>query len=217
MPYCSPSDLYAFGVPRGATPNPGRVLAVAESSVCVLDVHGFETGDAILFRPAGDGALPPQLSEGVTYYAQAETEHTFAVRATPSGPALTFDDAEDPIMVIAPLNRDAAIEWADQVIDDMVPGQATPFDNAALYPEGVPSIVRMTSAELAAGKLLAMTGSASRSLAETVDAAQKRLTRWAQGLPVRGTPTASRVNSAASAPATAPVTDSRGWRRFGGL
>lgn len=217
MAYCSHSDLYAFGVPRGATPNPGRVLASAVSSTCTLDVHGFETGDAILFRPAGDGELPAELSEGVTYYAQAETEHAFKVRATPSGAALTFTDAEDPVLVIAPLNRDAAIEYADRLIDDMVPGQATPFDDTSVYPSGVPAIVRMTSAELAGAKLLAMSGSASRSLAEVIDAAQKRLTRWAQGLPVRGTPATSRTASAQPAPATAPVSDSRGWRRFGGL
>jgi hypothetical protein len=217
--YCSPSDLYAFGVPRGATPNPGRVLASAAGSVCTLDVHGFETGDAILFRPAGDGAVPVGLALGTTYYAQAETEHTFRVRATAGGAALTFTDAEDPLMVIAPLDRASAIAWADRMIDDMAGGQAVPFDDASLYPAGVPEIVRMTSAELAAGKLLAVTGSASRSLSDVVDAAVKRIGRWATGLPVRGTPAASRANLAASAPpvAVTPCSDVRGWKRFGGL
>lgn len=215
MPYCSPSDLYAFGVPRGATPNPGRVLASAAGNVCTLDVHGFETGDAILFRPAGDGAMPSGLTAGTTYYAQAETEHTFRVRATAGGAALTFTDAEDPLMVIAPLNREAAIEYADRLIDDMAAGQVVPFDDVALYPDGVPAIIRMTSAELAAGKLLAVTGSASRPLSEIVDAAIKRIERWSKGLLVRATPAESRANIAAVA--VAPVCDSRGWRRFGGL
>lgn len=215
MPYCSPSDLHAFGVPRGATPNPGRVLASAESDVCTLDVHGFETGDAILFRPAGDGAMPVGLSAGVTYYAQNETEHTFRVRATAGGAAITFAAAEDPLMVIAPLNREAAIAWADRMVDNMSAGQAVPFDDAALYPDGVPEIVRMTSAELASGKLLASTGAASRSLSDIVDAAVKRLERWAKGLPVRGTPAASRANVAAVA--VSPYVDRRGWSRFGGL
>lgn len=215
MPYCSPSDLFAFGVPRGATPNPGRVLASATGSTCVLDMHGFVTGDAILFRPAGDGAMPSGLSSGVTYYAQAETEHTFKVRSSPGGAALTFTDADDPILVIAPLDYASAIAWADRLLDDMVPGQAVPFDDAALYPSGVPEIVRMTSAELAAGKLMAIAGAASKSLSETVDAANKRLARWAQGLPVRGTPAESRANLAAVA--VAPYADRRGWSRFGGL
>jgi hypothetical protein len=183
--------------------------------VCTLDVHGFETGDAILFRPAGAGEMPAGLSAGVTYYAQAETEHTFRVRATAGGAAITFTDAEDPLLVVAPLNREAAIEWADRMIDDMSAGQAVPFDDVSIYPDGVPAIIRMTSAELAAGKLLAMTGGASRSLAEVVDGAVKRIERWAKGLPVRGTPDASRANIAAVA--TSPVCDARGWRRFGGL
>ena len=218
MPYSSPSDLYAFGLPRGAIPNPGRVLSSAIDSVCTLDVHGFETGNEILFRPSGDGAMPSGLSAGVTYFAQAETEHTFRVRATAGGVAITFTDAEDPLVVIAPLNRAAAIAWADRMIDDMSTGQAVPFDDTSLYPDGVPEIIRMTSAELAAGKLLAITGSASRSLSETVDAAVKRIGRWAQGLPVRGTPAASRANLAASAPpAAVAYADPRGWKKYGGL
>lgn len=215
MPYCSPSDLYAFGVPRGATPNPGRCLASAIDDTCTLDVHGFETGDAILFRPAGDGIMPAGLSAGVTYYAESVSEHTFRVRATAGGSAISFTDAADPIVVIAPLNRDAAIAWSDRMLDDMVPGQLTPFDDPAIYPAGVPEIVRMTSAELAAGKLLAVTGAASRSLADTVDTAVKRLERWAKGLPVRNTPVESRANLATVA--VAACTDPRGWRRFGGL
>lgn len=215
MPYCSPSDLYAFGVPRGATPNPGRALASAEDSVCTLDGHGFETGDEILFRPAGDGVMPAGLSAGVTYYAQADTEHTFRVRATAGGAAITFSDADDPLMVIAPLNREAAIAWADRMLDDMAPGQAVPFDDVTLYPDGVPQIIRMTSAELAAGKLTAVTGGASRSLSEIVDAAVKRVERWSKGLPVRNTPDASRTNLAVAT--SAAFCDPRGWRRFGGL
>ena len=215
MSYCSAADLHAFGVPRGAAPNPGRVLASAAGNVCVLDMHGFATGDAILFRPAGDGVMPAGLASGTTYYAQNETEHTFRVRATPGGAALTFSAAVDPLVVIAPLDTASAIAWADRMVDDMSAGQAVPFDDAATYPAGVPEIVRMTSAELAAGKLLAVSGGASRSLAETVDAAVKRIERWSKGLPVRGTPAASRANLAAVA--TVPVYDTRGWRRFGGL
>lgn len=215
MPYCTPADLHSFGVPRGATPNPGRHLASALSNICTLDVHGFATGDEIMFRPAGAGVMPAGLATGVTYYAQAETEHTFKVRSTPSGAALTFSNAVDTLMVIAPLNIAAAISWADRMIDDMAAGQAVPFDDVALYPAGVPAIIKMTAAELAAYKLLASSGSASRSLAEIADLAFKRIERWAKGLPVRGTPDESRANVAAAA--AAPYVDRRGWSRFGGL
>ncbi len=221
LAYCVASDLFAYGLPRGSTPNPGRTLASATSSTCTLDLHGFETGDEILFRPSGDGAMPAGLSAGTTYYAEFATEHTFRVRATAGGAAITFTDADadEPIVVVAPLNRSAAIEYADRLIDDMVPGQTVPFDNATYYPDGVPAIIKMTSAEIAAGKLLAISGSASRSLADTVDAAVKRLERWAKGLPVRGTPDASRANLSVSSPpaAVSVCTDSRGWRRWGGL
>ena len=217
MAYCSPSDLHAHGVPRGATPNPARVLASAVSNTCTLDDHGFATGDTITFRPAGDGAMPAGLVAGTTYYAQAETDHMFRVRATAGGAAITFTDVDpdDPIMVFAPLDKAASIAWADRMIDNMVTGQATPFDDVALYPDGVPDIIKFTSAELAAGHLLGVTGSASRSLADIVDAAQKRLERWSTGVPVRGTPDESRENLAVAA--TAPYCDRRGWSKYGGL
>lgn len=213
MPYCTPADLHAFGVPRGATPNPGRVLASAVNNTCTLDVHGFEMGDAISFRPAGDGDMPTGLVAGTTYYAQSEGEYSFKVRATPSGAAISFTDAEDPLMVLAPLDRASAIEYADRLIDDMSAGQAVPFDDVSLYPDGVPAIIKMTSAEIAAVKLLSITGSASRSLADVADAAAKRLARWAQGLPVRETPAETRAQVAAVA--TAPYADIRGWSTFG--
>lgn len=217
MAYCNASDLHSHGVARGATPNPGRPLASLTSSTCVLDAHDFETGDAILLSVVGDGALPSPLVAGTTYYAQRESEHAFKVRATAGGSALTIVDADDTVLVSAPLDRDAAIELASRMVDDMTPGQSVPFDNAAVYPDGVPAIVRMTTAEIASGLILTRAGTSSRGMSEIVDGAQKRLARWAQGLPVRGTPAASRTNSAAPAPATAPVSDSRGWRRFGGI
>ena len=167
--------------------------------------------------------MPAGLSAGVTYYAERVSDHAFKVRATASGASITFTNATDPLVVVAPLNRAAAIEWAARLIDDMVPGQAVPFDDVTLYPDGVPAIVQFTCAELAAGKLLALVGSASRSLSEVLDGANKRLTRWAAGIPVRGTPDTSRANQAAAAPAATSAllattgSDPRGWRRWGAL
>src|SRR6185295_16816878 len=105
-----------------------------------------------------------------------------------------------------------------EMLNDMTPAQAVPYDDVALYPDGVPAIIRMTAAELAAGKLLAGCGAASKSLSEVVDSATKRLARWSGGVPLRGTPEATRVNVAAPAPTIATTaTDARGWKRFGGL
>ncbi len=212
MAYCSQNDLYAFGLPRGATPNPGRVLDSAESpGVCSLDVHGFATGDAVFFRPAGDGAMPSGLSEGVTYYAEALTEHTFAVRDTPTGSAVVFSTAADPIMVTAPLAVDEAIAFAKEVIDDMVPSHAPFADDA------VPAIVRMTAAEIAAAKLLGVSGAASVSLTAIIDAASKRLERWSKGATVRGAPDAPEQHTNRATVARSPFRDRRGWGTFGGI
>jgi hypothetical protein len=195
----------------------------AASNTCTLGDHEFQTGDEILFTPAGDGAMPAGLSAGVTYYAERVSDHAFKVRATAGGASITFTNAADPLVVVAPLNRAAWIEWADRLIDDMVPGQAVPFDDVTLYPDGVPAIIKMTSAELAAAKGASLVGSASRSLADVTDGAHKRLERWAKGIPVRGTPDASRANQAAAAPAATSAllattgSDPRGWRRWGAL
>lgn len=209
MSYCSATDLYAFGIPRGSTPNPGRGLDSAVSSTCALDGHGFVTGDAVLLSPAGDGGLPPELSANTTYYVQAETEHTFKLRATPGGSALSFTDAEDPIIVVSPLPVSEAIAWAERIIDDSLPAHLAPITGT------VPEIVRMTCAELAAGKLLALSGAASVSLTATVDAALARLARWAKGVPVRGSDVPPRTNI--SVVASTPFADRRGWNRFGGI
>lgn len=211
MPYCTASDLYAFGVPRGTTPNPGRVLQSAASNVFTLDVHGFGEGDAVLFQPAGGGDLPAGLAAGTTYYASPLTEHTFRVRSSAGGSLVTFTDAEDPIMVLSPLPIAESIAWADRMIDDWIPAHAVPIDSA------VPEIVRMTSAELAAGKLLAVMGAASQSLSDTADRAQKRLERWGKGVPLPGPSESNPARTNLAAVATAQAADTRGWRRFGGL
>jgi hypothetical protein len=186
------------------------VLASLVDGVCSLDVHGLDTGTAILFRAAGDGALPVELSEGTTYYAEALTEHTFRVRITAEGSAISITTATDPVMLIVPLPIVEAIAWAEQVIYDSLPAHAVPIAQT----DPVPTLLKMTCAELAAGKLLALSGSASRSLSDTVDAALKRVERWGRGIPLRDPDAPARTNLAA---ASAPASDSRGWKRYGGI
>ena len=108
---------------------------------------------------------------------------------------------------MAPVPVQAAIDFGAELINDVIP-HLLPL--VAPYPP----IVVMTNAELAIGKLLAITGSGSKSLGEMVDVARKRLERWAAGAQVRG---ANAQPSANLAAATAAATDSRGWRRFGSL
>jgi hypothetical protein len=213
--YCSASDLYDHGVPRGAVPNPARPLYSLVSGLCTLDDHAFSTGDAIQFRAAGDGTLPAELTEGTTYYAELVSPTTFRVRTTPTGSAISITTATDPVLVSAPLNVDAAIEFASEVIDDALIGHFVPLDP-------VPAIIRITAAELAAGKLLAGHGAQSKSLSEIVDAALKRLERWRLGKPVEGASDDSHANLAT--PGEVAPAAFRGWcrgasdwRRWGGL
>lgn len=210
--YCDDADLYAHGLPRGAAPNPGRLCrpANATANTITLDVHGFAADDEISFRAEGGGALPGGLSEGVTYYALPVSESVFAVAATAGGGAIDLSSAGSRYLVIAPLQTASAREWASRLIDDFLTGHPVPLSLP------VPPIVRMTCAELAAGKLLGLSGGQSKSLAAIADDARKRIERWAKsGMPIRGENAPTPAQKAASA--SVPYSDPRGWNRWGGL
>ncbi len=211
-PYSTIADLYAFGLPRGALPNPGRLAAsvLASTDAFTLDEHGLALDDPITLRAeTAGGALPTPLVAATTYYAVPVTSSTFKVSATAGGAVIPLTSDGVRVIVISPAPHAAAISWADRLIDEMTPGHLVPFTVP------VPDIVRMTSAELAAGKLLAMRGAASKPLADMVDAAQKRIARWAKGVPIRDAAATATANAAVSA--TVPYLDSRGWRQFGGI
>lgn len=213
--YCARADVYAFGVPRGAIPNEGR-LALSVDTVAntfALGDHSFATGDQVRFRAEMGGSLPAPIVAGAVYYAIATTDDTFQVSATVSGAAIDLTTAGAEILVIAPLPIDQAIAYGARVIDQALEAHAVPLE--APYPE----LVVMTNAELAAGKLGYFSGGTSKSLADMIVAAQARLDIWAKGVPVRGANTApeTRTNLAASAPASVLVCDRRGWSRWGAL
>lgn len=209
--YCNPADVYSFGLPRGALQNPGRLAASVDPSTdaITIDVHGFDQDDPVQFRAEIGGTLPAPLAAGVEYYATPLTDSTFSVAAAPGGATIDITTAGDQIVVIAPLPLLASIAWASRLIDDMLPAHMVPLV------EPIHELVRMTCAELAAGKLLARTGSASKSMGDMVDAARKRLERWAKGVPLRGDDVPAPANLAVSA--AVPRSDPRGWNRFGGL
>lgn len=216
MAYCVESDLYDFGLPRGGIPNPARLAAEPPASVSSnaieLDGHGFALNDPVSFRAEAGGSLPSPLVAGTTYYAIPAGEGYFQVAATSGGAAIDLTTTGSGVVVLTPLPIDAAIEFASALIDDMLPSHVVPL--TAPYPP----IVVMTCAELAAAKLAARSGSASVSLTAMADAARKRLERWAQGVPLRGTNTAAQIptNLAQVGSLTAPPIDVRGWRRWGG-
>lgn len=209
--YCSPSDLHAFGVPRGSIPNPGRAVAsvnVTDNTI-TLDAHDLGADEVIGFRAGAGGSLPAPLVAGTTYYADPVDDTRFRVRAAAAGAAIDLTTAGSIVLLLVPLNKAAAISFASRLIDEMIPAHLVPL-------ETVPDIVKITCAELAAWKLASMRGSASKSLLDMYKAADEIIKRWAKGVPVRGTPKAEkRTNLAVSA--TAPYCDSRGWNKFGGI
>lgn len=210
--YCVASDLYAHGLPRGAVANPARLAASALASTdeITLDEHGLEADQRVTFRTEGDdGALPAPLVEGTTYYAIPRTDSTFALAATAGGSAINLTADGENVLVVVPLPIAESIAWASRVIDESLPEHVVPL--VAPYPE----IVVMTCAELAAGKLSGRDGFVAKPLADIVDAATKRLARWAAGVPIRGENAPEPAGLAVTA--TTPYLDSRGWNKFGGL
>ncbi len=175
-----------------------------------LDGHGLALDDACSFRAEAGGSLPSPLAEGATYYAIPLDDNRFSVAAAAGGAAIDLTTAGARAVVIVPAPVAKAIAWASRLIDDMLPAHVVPL--AEPYPE----IIRMTCAELAAAKLLALAGSESRTISEIADAARKRLDRWGKGVPIRGDNAPAAAGLAAGA-AVGTATDTRGWRRFGGI
>jgi hypothetical protein len=210
--YCEASDLYDHGLPRGAAPNPGRLASSvdADADTIALDVHGFDTDAEVVLRADAGGTMPGGLTALATYYAIPVTEGTFKVSATEGGDAVDITSEGSGLVVIAPLPIAAAIAWASRMIDQFLIGHVVPLE------EPIPDLVRMTCAELAAGKVLARTGGGSRALSAIVDDARKRLEKWGRGVPLRGENKPTSANTAVSS-ATAAYADRRGWSRYGGI
>ena len=92
--YAQESDVYTYGLPRGALGNPGRLVdsSLAATSTITLSEHGFATNDPISFRvPTGtNGALSSPLVADTLYYAIYRSDSTFQVAATPNGAPITL-------------------------------------------------------------------------------------------------------------------------------
>jgi hypothetical protein len=177
----------------------------ASGNTITLDEHGFSDGDELSFRPDGvDGVLPAPLTDGTTYYAIAVDDARFSVATSSGGSAIDLTTAGERVHVIERIPYDSTIAWASRVVDDHLPAHIVPLV------EPYPEIIRMTTAELAATKLMGRQGSVQKSLSDVLTLAQTRIERWARGVPVRGPNTPARANLAASA--SAPYLDRSGWR-----
>lgn len=210
MACCELTDLFSFGLPRGALRNPGRLVSANTSADAFdLDVHGLALDDALSFRAGAGGSLPSPLAAGTTYYAVPVTESRFQVAASAGGAAINLTTAGESVIAIVPLPEAAVRAWATSVVEDMLPAAMVPLDSP------YPPIVVATTAELAAARLLLLAGQApSEPLATIMDHASKRLARWAKHVPIRGTNAPSAAGLAVTA--TTAQRDSSGWRAHGG-
>lgn len=209
MAYCLPSDLYLYGLPRGALASPGRLVESVSTAddALQLDGHGFDDGTVVQFRTAGGGALPSPLVASTDYHVIVVDDWHFQIAASAGGAAIDITTAGTTFAVYAPLPVAATLNKVSRMIDDMLPAHVVPLV------EPYPDVVRMTCAELSAAELLALTGGTSVTLGATYDAARKRLERWARGVPVRGT-NAPHPAQHAYAASSRPLPS---WKRYGGI
>jgi hypothetical protein len=181
--YVTQSDVYTYGLPRGALGNPGRLVdtSLAATSSITLSEHGFVTGDAITFRvPTGSGGvLSSPLVAGTVYYAIYETDSTFQVSATPTGAPITLTTDGVAMIVTKDLPFAQLGEFYSRFADGFMPAHVVPLQ--APYPITVVGVV----AQLVAHRIQILSGMTSESMDALEASAAKQLTRWAAGLPVR--------------------------------
>ena len=207
MGFCTNTDVYNAGLPRGTLPNPGREISSVSTSanLLTLDGHGFESGQPIEFR-SEIGSLPAPLSEGTTYYALPVTDSAFSVSSVASGSAIDLTSTGSRVLVIAPLPFAEWIEWASAIVESFLPAHLVPL--SAPYPALVVSV----TADLAAMRGIQFVGGAQVDAQQRIANAQRTLEKWGKGQPIRGANAPRIVNVSAINPASA---DSRGWSTDG--
>ncbi len=192
-------------------PNAGRLAGAVDETAGTIELagHGLSLNDSVSFRAEAGGSLPSPLAAGVGYFAIPVDDDHFRVALSSGGAALDLYLVGARVIVIVPLPILAKIEWATEVMNDLLPAAIVPLTSP------YPPIVRMTCAEIAAGALGFYSGGVSKSLTDMLDAARKRLERWARGVPIRGTNAPSPAGL--SAAVIAPYADGSGWARYGGI
>ncbi len=202
--YATHRDLYRYGLARGALAMPGRLVesSAASSDLLTLDGHGFVDGDQVLVRAVDGGTLSAPLVEGTTYYVLRITDATFKLSATDGGAAIDLTTSGESMVVASTLPVDDVLEFYPRSVDALLPAHAVPLTDP--YPVTVTAIV----AELAAKKLMTLSGQTSASIDAAEVAAKAQLERWAKGIPLRDSRATASTNQAITA---STMTDSRGW------
>ena len=205
--YCTDEDLYLYGLPRGLLTSPGRQVATVYPATDILELDGHGFGDAttrtsVVFRAESGGSLPAEIVAGTTYYAERLSDSTCQIYAAPTGgAAINITTAGSLVFVSTSLPsaqvRERYSRFADARIPHLVP-------LAAPYPITIVAIV----AELAAQRLLWISGQRSIAMADIEAAAHKELEAFGRGAPVRDARVTASSNLAVSSPVT---TGGRGW------
>jgi hypothetical protein len=203
--YCISSDLYAYGLPRGGLPNPGRIASAVSTSAntITVDGHGFALNAQVTFRAESGGSLPSPLAAGTAYYAIPVTDSTFQVATASGGGAVDLTTAGVNVVCIAELPFDECIEWASNLVEGFLPAHVVPL--TAPYP---PVVVACT-ADLAASRLLAYVGGSRIDQQAKLVEAQRMLERWAKAIPIRGAIRPASANMAITGSVSG--SDPRGW------
>ncbi len=213
--YATARDLYTYGLRRGVLVNPGREVSssIAATDVLTLDGHLFETDDQVTVRAvegAADAVLSAPLVAGTVYYVIRLTDSTFSLAATAGGAAINITSTGSSMMVKAELPVGDLLEAYSRFVDDFIPAHLVPLESP--YPVTVVRIV----CELAAAKLLSLSGQSSVSMTEAEVGAKAQLERWAKGMPIRDASATASANLAITSPLSVDVPDIRGWGAAGG-
>lgn len=203
--YATRSDVYDYGLSRGAIANPARLCAsvLAATDAFELDGHGFETDAELIFRAESGGVLPAPIVAGEAYYAIRENEQTFKVAAAVRGAPIDLTTDGAAVLVMTPLPFEKVLKFYSRFVDPFLPAHLVPLTPP--YPDTVVGIVAQLSARL----LQNIAGQQSNSMTEIQIAAKAQLERWAKGLPLRDARATAPANLSYSESAPAPST--RNW------
>lgn len=204
--YATRRDVYRYGLPRGTLGSDARLVAsaLAATDLVVLDGHGFETDDEIVVRAEEGGSLPTPLVTGTTYYAIRVSESAFQVAATAGGAAIDLTSDAVSMFVAGALPFDEILELYSRFVDPFIPAHLVPLEAP------IPVVIVATVAELAAKKLLHLSGQTSVAVNEAELAAKAQLERWAKGVPLRDPRATASANLAVTS-TMGSATDPRGW------
>ena len=205
MAYCTEADVVPF-LPSGGLPNPARVAeGSASGDYLESEGHGLSTGAEVTFRAEVGGSLPTGLTAGTTYYAIVTSAARFQVSATDGGSAINLTSDGENFVFWSPLPWASWIDWAERQVDSFLPAHVIPII------EPIPELVRTSAAELAAMRGLQATAGATVDLGARLDAIGARLTRWAKGIPLRGSARSNTAPMNLALTASAGAVDPRGW------